>query len=86
MLTKWITHRKIQTGREVFTKPQTKESAERARDALAKHIYAHVFDWLVSRINKSLDHSSGAGVTKGSRSTVMGLLDIYGFDKQFKHI
>jgi myosin-5 len=52
MFAKWLTHRKIQTGREIFTKPQTEEQAKRARDALAKHIYAHVFDWIVARINE----------------------------------
>lgn len=52
MLRKWITNRKIETGREVFTKPLTAEIATRARDALAKHIYSHLFSWVVARINE----------------------------------
>lgn len=51
-LSKWLTHRKIQTGREVFNKPQDEDNAKRARDALSKHIYAHVFEWIVERINQ----------------------------------
>eukprot|EP00045_Choanoeca_perplexa_P015970 m.208486 g.208486 ORF g.208486 m.208486 type:complete len:1858 (+) comp17133_c0_seq10:3764-9337(+) len=75
MFAKWLTHRKIQTGREIFTKPQTEEQAKRARDALAKHIYAHVFDWIVARINESLAHNVKTGMKK-----CIGVLDIYGFE------
>ncbi|XP_025905687.1 unconventional myosin-Ia [Nothoprocta perdicaria] len=44
------------------------------RDALAKNIYSRLFDWLVSRINSSIQ------VKPGQQRKVMGVLDIYGFE------
>lgn len=45
-----------------------------SRDALAKAIYANLFDWLVDRINKSLE----VGKRRTGRS--ISILDIYGFE------
>uniref|UniRef100_A0A453BAD6 Myosin motor domain-containing protein n=1 Tax=Aegilops tauschii subsp. strangulata TaxID=200361 RepID=A0A453BAD6_AEGTS len=45
-----------------------------ARDALAKSIYAHLFDWIVEQIN----HSLGTGRQRTRRS--ISILDIYGFE------
>ncbi|NXF56089.1 MYO1A protein, partial [Oceanites oceanicus] len=44
------------------------------RDALAKNIYSRLFDWLVNRINASIQ------VKSGKQRKVMGVLDIYGFE------
>ena len=44
-----------------------------ARDALAKSIYANLFDWIVLQINKSLR-------TTGKTNKFIGVLDIYGFE------
>uniref|UniRef100_A0A8C2SZ28 Unconventional myosin-Ia n=3 Tax=Coturnix japonica TaxID=93934 RepID=A0A8C2SZ28_COTJA len=44
------------------------------RDALAKNIYSRLFDWLVNRINTSIQ------VKPGMQRKVMGVLDIYGFE------
>ncbi|XP_051497410.1 unconventional myosin-Ia [Apus apus] len=44
------------------------------RDALAKNIYSRLFDWLVNRINTSIQ------VKSGNQRKVMGVLDIYGFE------
>ncbi|CAA6662695.1 unnamed protein product [Spirodela intermedia] len=44
------------------------------RDALAKSLYASLFDWLVERINKSLE----VGKCRTGRS--ISILDIYGFE------
>ena len=44
------------------------------RDALAKSIYASLFDWLVEQINKSL----AVGKRRTGRS--ISILDIYGFE------
>ncbi|XP_074989728.1 unconventional myosin-Ia [Calonectris borealis] len=44
------------------------------RDALAKNIYSRLFDWLVNRINTSIQ------VKVGKQRKVMGVLDIYGFE------
>ncbi|KAM6112389.1 unconventional myosin-Ia [Phoenicopterus ruber ruber] len=44
------------------------------RDALAKNIYSRLFDWLVNRINTSIQ------VKPGEQRKVMGVLDIYGFE------
>ena len=45
-----------------------------SRDALAKAIYAGLFDWLVDRINKSLE------VGKNHTGKSIIILDIYGFE------
>ncbi|NXH62586.1 MYO1A protein, partial [Rhabdornis inornatus] len=44
------------------------------RDALAKNIYSRLFDWLVNRINASIQ------VKSDEQRKVMGVLDIYGFE------
>ncbi|NWR10155.1 MYO1A protein, partial [Paradoxornis webbianus] len=44
------------------------------RDALAKNIYSRLFDWLVKRINTSIQ------VKSDKQRKVMGVLDIYGFE------
>jgi myosin heavy subunit len=44
-----------------------------ARDALAKHIYAELFSWIVTVVNKALESS-------GTSQRFIGVLDIYGFE------
>ena len=44
-----------------------------ARDALAKHIYAELFNWIVAVINKALESTSVS-------QRFIGVLDIYGFE------
>ncbi|XP_067003336.2 unconventional myosin-Va [Anabrus simplex] len=70
---KWLCHRKIVSMREVFLKPMTVTEAVCARDALAKHIYAELFNWIVAVVNKSLENSATA-------QRFIGVLDIYGFE------
>jgi len=45
-----------------------------SRDALAKTIYSNLFDWLVGRVNDSLE----VGKILTGRS--ISILDIYGFE------
>ncbi|KAK7077772.1 Unconventional myosin-Va, partial [Halocaridina rubra] len=70
---KWLCHRKIVSGREEFTKPITVDEATFSRDALAKHIYAKLFEWIVSEINKCF-------ASKSKPYRFIGVLDIYGFE------
>ncbi|XP_026153613.1 unconventional myosin-Ih isoform X2 [Mastacembelus armatus] len=58
---------------KVFS-PFSVDHAVYARDALAKAIYDRTFNWLVNKINESLANKDS------SRKTVIGLLDIYGFE------
>ncbi|XP_053783636.1 unconventional myosin-Vc isoform X2 [Desmodus rotundus] len=69
----WLCNRKIITTSETVVKPMTRPQAVNARDALAKKIYAHLFDFLVERINHALRFS-------GKQHTFIGVLDIYGFE------
>ncbi|XP_076169169.1 dilute class unconventional myosin isoform X2 [Ptiloglossa arizonensis] len=70
---KWLCHKKIVSMREVFLKPINVEQAIGARDALAKHIYAELFAWIVAGINNSLQ-------SKNKPQCFIGVLDIYGFE------
>ncbi|XP_075753381.1 unconventional myosin-Va isoform X8 [Pelodiscus sinensis] len=69
----WLCHRKLATASETYIKPISKLQAINARDALAKHIYAKLFNWIVDHVNKAL-HSSV------KQHSFIGVLDIYGFE------
>ncbi|XP_049321998.1 unconventional myosin-Vb isoform X4 [Astyanax mexicanus] len=69
----WLCHRKLVTTSETYVKNMSCAQATNARDALAKHIYAHLFDWIVEHVNKALHTSS-------KQHSFIGVLDIYGFE------
>ncbi|KAM6246107.1 unconventional myosin-Vc isoform 1-T1 [Spheniscus humboldti] len=72
-MARWLCHRKIITTSETVIKPMTRAQAVNARDALAKKIYSHLFDFVVERINQALQFP-------GKQHTFIGVLDIYGFE------
>ncbi|KJE93900.1 myosin IA [Capsaspora owczarzaki ATCC 30864] len=73
-----ITFRTVETQGDSVKSPLNVAKAEYARDAFCKAVYSRVFSWVVSRINDSIR------VTSRERTTVIGVLDIYGFEI-FKH-
>uniref|UniRef100_A0AAY4EQW5 Myosin VC n=1 Tax=Denticeps clupeoides TaxID=299321 RepID=A0AAY4EQW5_9TELE len=70
---RWLCHRQIVLVAETVVKPVPKERAVNARDALAKHIYAHLFNCVIQRINTALK-------VPGKQHSFIGVLDIYGFE------
>ncbi|XP_062512560.1 unconventional myosin-Vb-like isoform X2 [Corticium candelabrum] len=73
MLMKWLCNRKIITAKETYVKPLTVEQAQGARDGLAKHLYAQLFNWIVIQVNKTLTSTL-------RKTSFIGVLDIYGFE------
>ncbi|XP_072920178.1 unconventional myosin-Vb [Hemitrygon akajei] len=69
----WLCHRKLVTTSETYVKTMSKQHAINARNALAKHIYAQLFNWIVEQINKALH-------TTSKQHSFIGVLDIYGFE------
>ncbi|KAF7698761.1 hypothetical protein HF521_003503 [Silurus meridionalis] len=69
----WLCHKKLKTATETYIKPVPRLQAMNSRDALAKHIYAKLFNWIVEHVNKAL-HSSV------KQHSFIGVLDIYGFE------
>ncbi|KAJ4777408.1 Myosin-related family protein [Rhynchospora pubera] len=69
-----LSTRKMTVRNEKIVQKLTLEQAMDTRDALAKSIYASLFEWIVEQINMSL----GAGKRRTGRS--ISILDIYGFE------
>ncbi|KAG5597705.1 hypothetical protein H5410_038937, partial [Solanum commersonii] len=64
----------IQAGKDKIAKSLTVEQATDRRDALAKFIYANLFDWIVDQMNRNL------AMDKEQMSRSINILDIYGFE------
>lgn len=64
---------KVKAGNGDAAKKLTLQQAIDARDAMAKFIYASLFDWIVVQINKSLE------VGKRPTGRSISILDMYGF-------
>ncbi|XP_027720908.1 unconventional myosin-Ih [Vombatus ursinus] len=69
-----LTYRKIEAKSEEVLCPLNIDLSVYSRDAMAKAIYGRTFTWLVNKINRSLANMDF------TRKTVIGLLDIYGFE------
>ena len=74
-----ILFRVINTGQQggrqsTYNVPQNIEQAAYARDAVAKAVYTRLFDYLIGCVNAALSR------IKMAASTVIGVLDIFGFE------
>ncbi|XP_051659620.1 unconventional myosin-Vb isoform X2 [Manacus candei] len=69
----WLCNRKLVTTAETYVKNMSLHQVVNARNALAKHIYAQLFNWIVQHINKALH-------TTVKQHSFIGVLDIYGFE------
>uniref|UniRef100_A0A7M4F7K8 Unconventional myosin-Vb n=1 Tax=Crocodylus porosus TaxID=8502 RepID=A0A7M4F7K8_CROPO len=69
----WLCHRKFVTTAETYVKTMSVQQVVNARNALAKHIYAQLFNWIVEHVNKALH-------TTIKQHSFIGVLDIYGFE------
>ncbi|KAF4082511.1 hypothetical protein AMELA_G00152220 [Ameiurus melas] len=72
-LLKGLCHPRVKVGNEYVTKGQGVDQVYYSIGALAKSVYEKMFNWMVVRINQSLD-------TKQHRQYFIGVLDIAGFE------
>ena len=63
----------IKVGNEYVNKGQNKDQVTNSIGALSKSIYSRLFQWLVDRVNETLD-------VKAKRQYFIGVLDIAGFE------
>ena len=60
-------------------KPHTRSAADTSRDSFAKALYDRLFSWIVGHVNSAIDPALIES-EKHHSSTVIGVLDIYGFE------
>uniref|UniRef100_K3X5U3 Myosin motor domain-containing protein n=1 Tax=Globisporangium ultimum (strain ATCC 200006 / CBS 805.95 / DAOM BR144) TaxID=431595 RepID=K3X5U3_GLOUD len=70
---KALCNRTMKAGGEVYAVPLSVDHAKSCRDALAKAIYANIFDWMAKCINDSLSADD-------LMVNAIGVLDIFGFE------
>ena len=73
-----LTSRVINAGVEVLNKPLDIEQATKAGEALIKAVYGAAFDYIVIKVNDSIDKLQHDGRAPAGGS--IGVLDIFGFE------
>ncbi len=73
-LLKAILKPKVKVGNEMVTKGQNLNQVNFSMQALTKSIFNRIFEWLVARVNKTLDTKTM------KRAYFIGVLDIAGFE------
>ena len=75
MMKTCLVERRFQSGgrSSIVQVPMKYQQASDNRDSLCKEMYSQLFNWIVARINKSMNIT---GVTKSK----IGVLDIFGFE------
>lgn len=66
-------------GQNIWS-PNSYKKCSDNRDALAKQIYNNLFNWLVKRMNVTIEPSEINDANFGDRAKTIGLLDIFGFE------
>jgi len=65
----------VRNGKSFYKVPLTVEQAADGRDAFAKGCYGFLFDWLINRINQTIQYQLNA-----QTHNFIGILDIFGFE------
>ncbi|XP_059470337.1 unconventional myosin ID [Neocloeon triangulifer] len=79
-LQKALCERVIAARGEIMSKTHNAAEANYGRDAFAKAVYDRLFSWIVQRVNRAINLKNQDARTLGYKTTVIGVLDIYGFE------
>lgn len=79
VLCECLTRRTIFVNEERVVSNISKEQAIEIRDAFAKTIYGRIFNWIVSKINRTIFKRDSA-MTGTANKVSIGVLDIFGFE------
>ncbi|RHY97645.1 hypothetical protein DYB31_004864 [Aphanomyces astaci] len=79
-LEKSLCTRAIKTGRETVTASLDVKKADDCKEVLAKTIYGRLFDWLVDRINDSMNYEDTSVPDVDPTLRFIGIVDIFGFE------
>jgi myosin heavy subunit len=50
------------------------------RDAMVKTLYTLMFEWIICKINVTLEKNAGSSSARNAKDSIVGLLDIFGFE------
>lgn len=78
----FLKFKRLNVGKEVVEKELNDSQFLNNRDALAKHIYELLFDWILAKMNIALSPPSN---TSRDSLRFIGVLDIYGFERMEKN-
>ncbi|KAF1760604.1 hypothetical protein GCK72_008853 [Caenorhabditis remanei] len=76
-LSKSLSSQVVAAHGDIVKKQHDVNAAYYTRDALAKALYERLFSWVVSKINEAISVQNNS---RYSKSHVIGVLDIYGFE------
>lgn len=79
VLCECLTRRTIFVNEERVVSNISKEQAIEIRDAFAKTIYGRIFNWIVSKINRTIFKRDTSMTDNGNKVSI-GVLDIFGFE------
>ncbi|CAF3613901.1 unnamed protein product [Rotaria sp. Silwood1] len=82
-LTSALVIRTLEVNEGKVARALNTSSAADVRDAFVKGIYGQMFEWLITRINVTMNNQNNANLPKQSddRLRSIGVLDIFGFEK-----
>ena len=73
--------RKVSSGRgSSYTVPLSEQQCLDTRDALAKAIYASLFEWIVAHLNAYMAPPDAGSAADKETNLFVGLLDVFGFE------
>ena len=71
---KALLQRDMSNAKEDIFKPHSAAQACEARDALSKHLYGRLFDWLVKRVNVGISIDDSVNTNVEAFNTIVALL------------
>lgn len=75
--------RTLTVNEHKISRDLNKEAAADVRDAFVKGIYGQMFEWLIDRINTSMNNKNNGdqAISADEKCRSIGVLDIFGFEK-----
>ena len=75
-----LTTAKRKIGKDVYQNPLPFNQSALTRDSVIKTAYGKLFNWIVAKVNASINNQMESNFDLSESTNSIGLLDIFGFE------